>query len=234
MNQVHRVTRGYDTHEVAGDLDVFGSDVAADDVERLKHFALGFLDARSSGSAQADAQKRSVDVGENLGSDSRDQNCQQGRRCGEIDQDERPTETQNGAEIPHVKRAQGSEKPFPLLAAMTLLHQPRGEDRNQSAGQKVRSDHRKRNCQGEWHKELTPHADHKERGNEDGQNAEHGQQTRHGSARTRIDHGAGAGDAGQHARVNVLDLHGGLVHQNADRKRESAESHDVDALTGGP
>ena len=127
-----------------------------------------------------------------------------------------------------------SEQAFALFAAVALFHQPRGEDRDQSAGQQVGRDHRKRDCERERHKELTAHADHEERRNEDGQNAEHGEQARHGRARAGLDDGAGAGDAGQHLRVNVLDLHGRFVHQNADGEGESAERHDVDGLTGGP
>ena len=34
--------------------------------------------------------------------------------------------------------------------------------------------------------------------------------------------------------VDVLDLDGGFVHQDADGERESAERHDVDGLPGGP
>ena len=52
--------------------------------------------------------------------------------------------------------------------------------------------------------------------------------------RAGLDDGAGAGDAGQHPRVDVLDLDGGLVHQHADGEREAAEGHDVDGLAGGP
>ena len=52
--------------------------------------------------------------------------------------------------------------------------------------------------------------------------------------RAGLDDGAGARDAGQHLRVNVLDLDGRFVDQNADGERQSAERHDVDGLTGGP
>ena len=34
--------------------------------------------------------------------------------------------------------------------------------------------------------------------------------------------------------MDVLDLDGGLVHQDADGERQAAERHDVDGLAGGP
>ena len=34
--------------------------------------------------------------------------------------------------------------------------------------------------------------------------------------------------------MDVLDLDGGLVHQDADGQGQAAESHDVDGLTGSP
>ena len=35
---------------------------------------------------------------------------------------------------------------------------------------------------------------------------------------------------GSMLRVNVLDLHRGLVHQHAHRQRQAAQRHDVDGL----
>ena len=113
---------------------------------------------------------------------------------------------------------------------MRFLHQPGGEHRHQAARQQVGGDHREPDRQRERDKELPADADHEERGNEDGQNAEHGEQPRHGGAAARLHHGSRARNARQHLRVDVLDLDGGLVHQNADREREAAERHDVDGL----
>src|ERR1019366_5350797 len=81
VDQIHRVAGRYDAHEVAGDFDVVGSDVAADDVQRAQHLALGLLHPGSGGGAKADAQNGGIDIGEDLGSHLRTQNRQQGGRC---------------------------------------------------------------------------------------------------------------------------------------------------------
>ena len=72
---------------------------------------------------------------------------------------------------------------------------------------------------------------HEERGNEDGQDAEHGQQPRHRrlgvAAPHRQGHGVGAG----HLRVDVLHLDGRLIDQDAHGQRQPAQRHQVDRLS---
>ena len=102
------------------------------------------------------------------------------------------------------------------------------------AGEQVGRDHREADRQRQRNEELPAHADHEERRHEDGQDAEHREQARHGGAAAGFEHGARARDAGQHLGVDVLDLDRRFVHQHADRERQAAERHDVDGLAGGP
>ena len=83
-------------------------------------------------------------------------------------------------------------------------------------------------------KSWRPTPDHEERRHEDGQDAEHREQARHGGAAAGLEDGARARDARQHVGVDVLDLDGGFVDQHADGERQAAEGHDVDGLAGGP
>ena len=234
VDQVHGVAGGYDADEIAGDLDVLRADLAVDDVEGAQHLALGLFDARAGGGAQADAQNGRFDIGEDFGADARQEDYEQGGGSGEIEEYERPAEMQDGGEVAIVEPAQEAEEAFALFAAMAFFHQPRGEDGHQAAGEQVGRDHGERYGERERHEELAADADHEERRYEDGQNAEHGEQARHGGAAARFDDGAGSRDAGQHLGVNVFDFDGGLVHQDADGEGQSAERHDVDGLAGGP
>ena len=70
----------HDADEIAGDGDVVGAGLAADDIERAEHDALGLFDAGSGGRAEADAQQRRVGVGEQLGADAREQEVEEAAR----------------------------------------------------------------------------------------------------------------------------------------------------------
>ncbi len=190
--------------------------------------------ARSGRSAQPDAQQRSVGVGKDLGAHARQQNVEQSDRRRQIDR--APAASGNAAPARDTvdKRAQAAEESLPLFAAMCFSHQPGREHRDQAARQQVGRDHRERHGQRQRNEKLAAHADHEERRNEHGEDAEHREQARHGGAAAGFDDGAGARDAGQHLRVDVLDRDRRLVHQNADRERQTAERHDVDRLAGGP
>ena len=80
VDQVHGIAGRDRAHEIAGDPDVVLAGLALDHVQRVQHDALGLLDARAGRSAQADAQQRRVGVGEQFGSDARQQKIQQSRR----------------------------------------------------------------------------------------------------------------------------------------------------------
>ena len=72
-------------------------------------------------------------------------------------------------------------------------------------------------------------------GDEHGQDAEHGQEPRDGRLGVAQSRTARAIDGAlRQLGVDVLDLDGRLVHQDADGQRQAAQRHQVDRLAGEP
>ena len=144
VDQVHRVTGGDEPFEIAGDGDVVLAGRALNHVEGVKHDPLGFLDARAGRSAQADAQQRGVGVRKQFRPHPRQQNVQQADGGNQINEDQRPAEPQDTAQITAIEGAQMAEEPLTLFAAMRRAHQPGREHRDQAAGKQVGRDHGER------------------------------------------------------------------------------------------
>src|SRR5207247_1473570 len=89
----------YDAHVVAGDGDVGRTDFAVEHVERTQYDALGLLDARTRRSAQADANQAGVGFGEDLRSDSGNQQVENAERGHKVNQHERVAKLQCGIHV---------------------------------------------------------------------------------------------------------------------------------------
>ena len=100
------------------------SGVATDDVQRVHDDALGLFDACAGGSAQPDAQQRRVGIREQFGSHARQEKIQESDRGDEVDNRQRPAESQHAIQVAFVKRAEMPEDSFAFLAAMRFPHQP--------------------------------------------------------------------------------------------------------------
>ena len=71
MDQVDRITRRNDPHEVAGDDHVVFARILLNHAERAENNAFGLLDPRTGRRAQPDADQRSIGIRKQFGSHAR-------------------------------------------------------------------------------------------------------------------------------------------------------------------
>ena len=117
-------------------------------------------------------------------------------------------------------------------------HQPYREHRHQRAGQQVGGDHGESHRQGQRHEQRANRLVQDEGGNEDREDAEHGQEAGRGRGRGGPPRRPGHGVRVEHLGMGVLDGHHGLVHEDPDGQRQPAQRHDVERVarqaTGRP
>ena len=78
----------------------------------------------------------------------------------------------------------------------------------------------KTNGFGHGHKQVARHAAEEEHGHKDDADGEGGDQGRRSDLRRAVKDGLLDLFAGLEIAVDIFDLHGGIVHQNADGQRE--------------
>jgi hypothetical protein len=85
----------------------------------------------------------------------------------------------------------------------------------------------------EGDEEIFRHAAEEEHGHEDDADGDGGDESGNGDLRGAVENGLLDGLAGLQVAVDVFNLNGGVVDEDADRERETAEGHDVDGLAEG-
>ena len=110
------------------------------------------------------------------------------------------------------------------------LEQIFGHGGHERSGEQIRGEHGERDGFGERNEQVPRDAGEKEHGHEHDANGERGNQRRHGDLRSAIQDGLNDFLALVNVAIDVFDFDGGVVHQNADGERETAEGHDVDRL----
>ena len=118
-----------------------------------------------------------------------------------------------------------------LLVAAEEPHAEHGDER---AGEEKRRDHRKSDSEGERGEEGFRGADHEERGDKNGDDAQHREEAREGGFAGGFEGGAGEGSAAGEVGVDVFHSDRRFVDENADGEREAGERHEVEALAGDP
>ena len=113
---------------------------------------------------------------------------------------------------------------------VVFLQEVLGHGRHDGARQDVRGEHGEEDGLGQRHEEILRHAAQKEHGHEDDADGEGGDQRGHGDLRGAVEDGLLDVLAHFEIAVDVLDLDGGVVDEDADGQRQSAEGHDVDGL----
>ena len=107
------------------------------------------------------------------------------------------------------------------------------QGRHDGSRPEIRSKHGENHRFGEGHKEEFRDAGQEEHRNEYDANANRRNERRHGNLRCAVQDGLhGLFSHGQVA-VDVFNLHGGVVDQDADGKRQAPQSHDVDRFSQG-
>ena len=114
------------------------------------------------------------------------------------------------------------------------LQQPRRQHGHKGAGQQVGRDHREAHRQRQRHEQLAGCPAHEERGHEHRQHAQHRQQPRHGGQTVPLANRPRHGSVLAQLDVDVLDLDGGLVHENADRQGQATQRHQIDRMPADP
>ena len=117
---------------------------------------------------------------------------------------------------------------------MSCAQHPGAQHRHQRAGEHVGGNHREADGERQRDKELSPHARHEQGRDEHGQHTQHRQQPRRDRLLAGIENRARFRHARGQMRMDILDLHGGFVDEDAHRKRQSPERHDIDGLAGHP
>ena len=115
-----------------------------------------------------------------------------------------------------------------------VLEQPDREDGQQGRREHVGGDHAEADRKGQGEEECLGRAFHEQRGQEDGHDARHGQETRTSGGRDRIADGPRDGSPLLALLLDGFDGDSGFVHEDADRQGEAAQGHEVDGLPAEP
>src|SRR3984893_16110253 len=115
---------------------------------------------------------------------------------------------------------------FLLVAAQQIL----GHGRDQGPGQQIGRKHGEDHGLGQRDKQISGHAGKEEHGQKHNTNGERRNKGRDSDLLRTIQNRLLNFFAFRDVPVDVFDFDGGVVHQNADRERQSAQGHDVDSL----
>ncbi len=116
------------------------------------------------------------------------------------------------------------------FGVVMLPEQVLGHGGDQRPREEVAGQHGEDHRLGHGHEEVLGHAAQEEHGHEDDADGEGGDQGRDGDLRRAVEDGLLQFLAAFQIAVDVLDGHGGIIHQDADGQRKAAQGHDVDGL----
>ena len=199
------------------------------------------LDPRAGRRPQVQSELAAVGVRKEVLAEPRHQ--QEGGQAGDEEhRDEDDPPLHQPREQPAVGEPHPLEPPVErLLAARERIargrlaldgrgQQVHGQRRHQRARQQVRGEHRENHRLRERHEEVAGGPAQQEHRQEHDADAERGDQRRHRDLLGAVQDGLPDRFAHVEVAVDVLDLHGGVVHQDADGECQPAERHDVDGL----
>ncbi len=246
------------TEETAGGvLGVHGGVGKADVVEDVVHLAgrdgladglldeiaepSGLLDAGSGLGADVQDEGAVVGGGEEVLAEERDQ--EQRDQAGE--QEERDEELAGFDQLGE-KRFVGGADAFEAALEAALeagedvlregcvvvygLEQIHGHGGHQRSGQDVGGKHGEDDGFGEGHEEIAGNAGEEEHGEKHDADGEGGDEGGHGDLRGAVEDGFAELVALFEIAIDIFDLDGGVVDEDADGEGETAEGHDVDGL----
>jgi hypothetical protein len=128
--------------------------------------------------------------------------------------------------VKHARRA-AARRP---VAAVLRGHHVHHQGRHQGARQQVGGQHREDHRLGQRHEQRAGHAGEEEHRHEDDADAQGRHEGRHGDFLGPVENGLVGVLAQRHLALDVLDLDGGVVHQDAHRQRQAAEGHQVEGF----
>ena len=102
------------------------------------------------------------------------------------------------------------------------------ESRNQGSRQQIRSQHRKDDCFRHWNEQIPRDPREEEHRHENDADGQGRHKCWHRDLLRAVEDGLFQFFLHSQVALNVLDFYGRVVHQNADRQRQSAQRHDVE------
>src|SRR6266436_5488357 len=206
----------------------------------------GFLDTHSGGRAQMQLERTAVNAWKEVAAQPRNQNRERAEAaCKERNQESAPVVEANLQQvaIAVTKSLEGlfktllkSNKRITAWGTCLMFVTPQqvlGHGRDDGPGKQVRGQHSENHSFGERHKEISGDAGQQEH------------RSKHDADR-ECRHEGGCGDLRRAVEdnfvhvllgfrlavaINVLDLNGRVVHQNADRQSQPAERHDINRFS---
>ena len=247
VRQIDAAVRNADIVEKSGDLFLWNG--FANGAIHLIRKARGFFDAQAGACAQVQADLPGVHFRKEIAAEHK--NKQDGKdaesqKCGR----EKTRKVQRRVQRALVGFAELLEFPFePLLIPAEEAHplpnvlfrvililggqEIHCKSRNDGSRPHVGSQHRKTHGLCQRHEQIPCDARKKKHGNEDDANAERGDERGHGNLLRAVENGLHGVLAHGQVAIDVLDFHRGIIHEDADSKREASKSHDVDGLAQG-
>ena len=120
------------------------------------------------------------------------------------------------------------------ICHVTVVHvmavKPHHQRRHQRPRQRVAGQHRKHHRLRQRHEQIPRHARQEKHRDEHDANAQRGDKRRQRDLLRAVQNRLDGRLAQRHLAVDVLQLDGRVVHQNADRQRQPAQRHQVDRL----
>ena len=114
---------------------------------------------------------------------------------------------------------------------LSALQEIQRQRRHERSGQEIRREHGEDHRLGQRHEEVTGDAAQKEHRQEHDADAQRRHEGGNGDLRRAVEDRLLDLLALIQIPVDVLDLHGGVVHQHAHRERQPAKRHDVDGFS---
>ena len=188
------------------------------------------------GCAHPELKPPRVHLGEDLQAQASSDADDDDRGQSQIGRHDHPPPADDTRESPAVGVDRPLEQGSPTCSVGQgmVAEEPGREHRHERARQQVGGDHREADRKRQRDEQRLRRPLHEERRQEHREDAKHRQEPRDRRVQVPLTHGRGDRAGPFHLVVDVLDLDGRLVDQDADGQRQAAEGHEVDRLAREP
>ena len=188
------------------------------------------------GRAHPELKPPRVHLGEDLQTQASSDADDDDRGQSQIGRQDHPPPADDTSESPAVGVDRPLEQGSPTCShgQGMVAEEPGREHRHERARQQVGGDHREPDRKRQRDEQRLRRPLHEERRQEHREDAKHRQEPRDRRVQVPLTHGRGDRAGPFHLVVDVLDLDGRLVDQDADGQRQAAEGHEVDRLAREP
>ena len=221
-----------DADEPERGADIFCPELGLDDAKGLQGDLLGLVELGASRRPQAHLQLAVIRTREDFATQLGSEQSDERESADESGEDDGLLAGQYAVEQRGIAGLESVEEADLMRGA--VLKEPDGEDRQERRGEHVRGNHAEADGERKRKEQRAGRTLHKERRQEDGDDACHGEETRSGSLADGVAHSEGDGAAFLAFLLDGFDGHGGFIHEDAHGQGESAQGHEVDGLPAEP